>query len=93
MQRIYIKEASKLLNRREATLRGWERDKRLPRHLVSERDEKGWRYWTTAQIADILKWMVDTDLRPGKGLAHYKPTPAQLEKHLANQRTSDGDLG
>lgn len=84
--KIYIRDAALALNRRPATLREWERSGLLPRHLRSTRSERGWRYWSREQIEQIKAWMVEIDLRPGKGLEHYHPTPAQVQAHLEGQR-------
>jgi hypothetical protein len=84
--RIYIREAAEMLNRRPATLRMWEREDLLPKRLRSHRSERGWRYWLPDQIQDIGKWMIDEDMRPGRGLEHYHPTPEKLAAHLEGQR-------
>jgi DNA-binding transcriptional MerR regulator len=88
-EKLYIKEVAERLNRREATIRGWERKRILPINLVPLRDEKGWRYWTPKMVQDTIDWMKIEDLRPGKGLPHYNPTPQQLMNHILNQRKND----
>ena len=84
--RIHIRELSVMLNRSPHTIRDWERSGRLPRHLRPLRSERGWRYWTPDQAHQLAQWMVDEDMRPGKGLPHYHPTQEQLEQHLQGQR-------
>lgn len=85
--RIYIREAAKILNRRMATLRKWEQLGVLPKHLIPHRGTRGWRYWTPDQIQEIRDWIRETDRRPGKGLPHYNPTEAELEKAIEAMRT------
>ena len=86
VQRIYIREAAQMLGRRMATLRKWEQLSVLPEHLIPHRGNRGWRYWTPDQIEGIRKWIRETDRRPGKGLPHYNPTEAQLDKAIAAMR-------
>lgn len=82
-QRIFIRDAAKMLGRLPATLRSWEYNHMLPKELMPHRTEAGWRYWTPEQIKAIKKWLVDADIRPGKGLPHYKPTRAQIAQHIS----------
>lgn len=91
-RQVGIKEAAELLNRQPATLRHWERSGQLPAELMPSRDARGWRYWTESQVDAIATWMRDTDRRPGKGLPHYKPTDAQVMKHITGQRRPRGRL-
>jgi DNA-binding transcriptional MerR regulator len=86
VERIYIREAAQLLNRRMATLRKWEQINALPPHLQPHRGNRGWRYWTPEQIEGIREWLRDTDRRPGKGLPHYNPTELQLERAISAMR-------
>lgn len=86
VERIYIREAAELLNRRMATLRKWEQLNVLPQHLRSHRGNRGWRYWTPEQIDGIREWLRDTDRRPGKGLPHYNPTELQLDRAIHAMR-------
>lgn len=85
-ERIYISAAAEMLNRRMATLRKWEQLGVLPKELLPARGQRGWRYWTPNQIEGIKKWIKDTDRRPGKGLPHYDPTEAELERAIAMMR-------
>lgn len=87
IQRIYIREAAELLNRRMATLRKWEQLGVLPEDLVPHRGTRGWRYWTPEQINGIRQWIRETDRRPGKGLPHYNPTEKELDKAIEAMRT------
>jgi hypothetical protein len=84
--KLYIKDVAKKLNRREATIRGWERDKILPSDLVPLRDKNGWRYWTDEMVQNIQAWITSEDRRPGKGLPHYKPSADDIAKHIQAQR-------
>jgi len=85
-ERVYIREAAQLLDRRMATLRKWEQTGELPAHLRPHRGDREWRYWTPDQIEGIKEWMKETDRRPGKGLPHFNPTQAAIDKALANMR-------
>lgn len=84
--RLSIGDLAAKVNRRPHTIRQWERENLLPVKLVPRRDDRGRRYWTEHQAEEILLWMVRKDMRPGKGLKHYKPTPEQLNRHLERQR-------
>jgi MerR HTH family regulatory protein len=85
--RVYIGDAAEQLDRRVGTLRKWERDGWLPDDLKSTRDERGWRYWTPAQIERIREWMIEVDLRPGRGLPTYdRPSPERVAEHLRRLR-------
>ena len=86
VERIYIREAAAALNRQMATLRKWEQLDVLPEHLRPARGDRGWRYWTPDQIEGIKQWIRDTDRRPGKGLPHYDPTEAELDRAIAAMR-------
>lgn len=90
-ERIYIGEAAERLDRRRATIRGWEREEVLPRRMRARRDERGWRYWTPEQIEMIRRWIVRTDMRPGKAFLHYQPTPEQVAEHIAKTRRTRGE--
>lgn len=79
-ERIYIREAADMLDRRIGTLRKWESTRVLPRHLRPQRGKRGWRWWTKEQIEAIKVWIEETDRRPGRGLPHI------------DQRNADPDL-
>lgn len=81
-----IREAAEKLNRRPATLRAWERDGKLPPELRPIRNDRGWRCYTDAQVLGLARWIEENDMRPGKGLPWYNPTPEQIRAHLAGQR-------
>lgn len=81
-ERIYITEAAELLNRRSDTIRKWERNGELPQHLRPHRGFRNWRYFTPDQIEGIRQWIKDTDRYIGKGLPHYNPRVAEVEKKL-----------
>lgn len=65
---LSIGEVAQRLDRVPHTVRVWEYSGRLPAHLMPQRDERGWRWWTEAQVEGIKKWLIDEDIRPGKGL-------------------------
>ena len=85
-QRIYIREAAVELNRRMGTLRKWEQIGILPEELVPQRGDRGWRYWTRPQLNALKDWIRETDRRPGKGLPHYNPTEAELDRAINAMR-------
>lgn len=87
-ERIYIREAAKILDRQPHTIRTWEYNHLLPPELVPARDERGWRYWTTDQLEAIKRWIVDADIRPGSGLQGYEPDAKQRAQHLERIRAS-----
>lgn len=80
--RILIKDLAVIVNREIGTIRGWERDGRLPKKLRPKRNDRGWRYWTPKQVEEIKKWMERNDMRPGNALAK----PENEERHLDNLR-------
>jgi len=84
--RVFIVELADLINRRPATIRGWDRTGILPANARPERNERGWRYWTEEQVPIIKQWIRDQELRPGKGLSHYNPSPEEVEAHIDGQR-------
>src|SRR5690606_20380970 len=58
----------------------------LPQHLWPHRGYRGWRYWTPEQIEELKDWLKRTNRVPGKGLPHYNPTEASLERALDQLR-------
>jgi len=76
---IFIREAAKMLDRQPHTLRTWEYNDMLPDHLMPQRNERGWRYWTPEQIEGIKRWLVESDIRPGRGLRDYADRRARGE--------------
>ena len=69
---LTIGEVARELGRVSHTIRQWERDKRLPEHLLPSRDENGWRVWSRKQVDQLRQWIIDEDLRPGKSLPFNK---------------------
>lgn len=67
-KRNSIKDVAHALGRVPHTLRVWENDGRLPKALIPKRDERNWRYWTDEQVKALKQWVIDEDMRPGKGL-------------------------
>jgi hypothetical protein len=90
-ERIYIREAAELLNRRMGTVRKWEQTGVLPEHLRAYRAETtGWRWWTAEQIEGIKEWIRDTQRYSGTGLPHYNPTEKKLERAIKRMRRPHG---
>ena len=87
-ERVYIAALSRIVNRREDTVRGWCRQGRLPASLMPRRDETssgvGWRYWTPEQVQGIREWMVERRMHPGAGLRNWdgsgEESDAMLDK-------------
>jgi hypothetical protein len=79
---IYMRDLTKIIHRRPATIRMWEREEWLPKKLLPKRNENGWRYWTSAQVEGIKKWMKDNDMRPGRLVAD----PEAEAEHINNLR-------
>ena len=67
--RHYIGETAEKLGRKPHTLRVWIYNNKLPKELLPHRDEKNWRYWTSDQVEGLKRWLIDNDVRPGKGLS------------------------
>jgi DNA-binding transcriptional MerR regulator len=68
-ERLYtIGEVADELDRVPHTIRIWMYQNRLPNELLPQRDERNWRYWTEAQLDGLKQWVIDQDMRPGKGL-------------------------
>jgi DNA-binding transcriptional MerR regulator len=85
-RQIYIREAAELLNRRMGTLRKWEQQNVLPKHLRAHRGIRGWRYWTPEQIEGIKEWIRKTGRFSGNALPHYNPTKKQLAETIEKMR-------
>lgn len=68
-KRLAIGEVAEILNRKPHTLRVWEYQNKLPKKLLPHRDERGWRYWTDSQVEGLKAWLIENDIRPGKGLS------------------------
>jgi len=69
MNKLYIGEVADELDRVPHTIRIWIYQNKLPAELLPHRDERNWRYWTPDQVEGLKKWIVENDMRPGKGLA------------------------
>lgn len=54
---ISIRELAGRIDRQIPTIRKWEKNKVLPEHLLPTRDSRGRRYWTEAQVKEIVRWM------------------------------------
>lgn len=68
-ERLYtIGEVADELDRVPHTIRIWMYQGRLPDELLPQRDERNWRYWTEEQLNGLKEWVVEQDMRPGKGL-------------------------
>lgn len=65
MRTYQIIDAAHAVGRSQHTLRQWEATGKLPDHLRSQRDDRGWRFWTLEQIEGIKQWLEDEDIRPG----------------------------
>lgn len=63
-----IGEVADELDRVPHSIRIWLYKGIVPKHLQPQRDERNWRYWTREQIEGLKEWMIEMDLRPGKGL-------------------------
>jgi hypothetical protein len=85
-KRIYMRELSKQIDRNSHTIRGWERDKILPRGLVPHRDDKGWRYWTDSQVVKMKEWMGTNGMAPGKGLSGFTPSVEKVQEMMTKLR-------
>jgi len=86
-----IGEVAEELGRVSHTVRQWERDNKLPKELMPSRDDNGWRIWTEDQLEGLKQWLIDADIRPGKGLASNKrQTIIQLEQALEANRIENG---
>lgn len=70
-RRIYIREASEMLDRRMGTLRKLESTGEMPTSLRPTRGERGWRYWSEDQIRDLARWFAKRT--PGSALRDYRP--------------------
>ena len=69
MSKLYsIGEVADELNRVPHTIRIWIYNNRLPEHLLPQRDERNWRWWTQEQVDGLKQWVIDEDMRPGRAL-------------------------
>lgn len=73
MSRLYsIGEVAEELNRVPHTIRIWIYQNKLPENLLPQRDDRNWRWWTEEQLEGLKQWVIDEDMRPGKGLPTVK---------------------
>ena len=82
---IYINDLAEIINREIGTIRKWEREGKLPKHLHPRRGDRGWRCWTHGQVygdRGIIAWMKKHDMRPGRVLSD----PANADQHVRNLR-------
>ncbi len=68
-KRLYIGEVAEELDRVPHTIRIWIYQNRLPENLLPYRDDRNWRYWTPEQVDGLKSWILEKDMRPGKGLS------------------------
>jgi hypothetical protein len=54
---VYVAELAAILDRSIHTIRTWDYDRDLPRGCYPTRDHRGWRYWTPAQVDQIVRWV------------------------------------
>jgi hypothetical protein len=82
---VFIDELAKILNRKQGTIRKWEREGMLPKKLLPRRGKRNWRYWTDGQVwgpNGIIAWMEKNDMRPG----NLVTDPSKEAEHLENLR-------
>ena len=95
-KRIYLRELAEQIDRRMNTVRLWEEPVKnkdgspgpipLPEELRAHRDERGWRYWTPAQVQRIKAWMKREGRAPGIGLRNVASTPEKTQEILTSLR-------
>lgn len=87
---ISIKQLAEILNRKENTIRRWEREGVLPKKLVPKRGPRRWRYWTKAQVygkGGLIEWVRKRDEKLGwEGVLGTPYTPEQKARHIQNLR-------
>lgn len=80
--RIYIEELGRIIHRRAGTIRKWESEGKLPKHLLPKRGTRNRRYWSDKQVhgeRGIIAWMKRNDMRPGRTV-----TPPRKHKSHVN---------
>lgn len=85
-KRVYLKEMAQEIDRRENTVRLWEREGVLPKELRAHRDERNWRYWTPSQVVRLKAWMRREGRAPGSGLRNVTPSIEQTKAMLVGLR-------
>ncbi len=82
---ITITELCNVIMRKPGTVRKWQSEGILPKHLIPHRNSNNHRLWTKDQVygkGGIIDWMVDNDMRPGRLLSD----PDNEEQHVFNLR-------
>lgn len=82
---ITITELCKIIWREPGTVRKWQSEGLLPKHLIPHRDKHNYRVWTERQVygaRGIIAWMERNDMRPGRLMAD----PENEEEHIFNLR-------
>jgi hypothetical protein len=87
---IEIGEVAKMVDRKPATIRKWERDGDLPAVLMaSGTNARNRRIYTQQQAQGIRVFVEDLARYPGSGLkTGYKPTAQQRSEHVHHMRVS-----
>jgi hypothetical protein len=70
--RVYMAEICRELVKDRSTVITWDTKKWLPEHLLFERDENGWRYWSRDQLEQARAWIN----RPGRRRAPQRTNAA-----------------
>ena len=85
-ERIYIGQLAEQIHREMGTIRKWEREGRLPKHLRPRRGKRDHRYWTPKQVEGIKQWMKRNDMRPGRVVT----PPSKEDEHIEHLRKPKG---
>lgn len=85
-EQLTIRQVADAVGRLPHTIRDWEREGVLPTELRAHRSPRGWRYWTKDQVDGIIKWLKDTDRRPGKALGGPRPSDEHVQQHIERMR-------
>src|SRR4051794_28787739 len=91
--RVYIDALAEIIDRKIGTIRKWENESRLPRHLVPRRGTRRRRYWTHTQVygpRGIIAWMKKNDMRPGPQITDPSKEAEHL-KHLRKPKYINGN--
>jgi hypothetical protein len=91
---IEISELGRIIDRENNTIRKWEREGILPKHLHPKRGKRNVRVWTHAQVhgpKGILAWMKKNNMRPGNAIASEQNQGAHL-RHLRRPKFITADL-
>jgi hypothetical protein len=85
-ERIYIGQLAEEIHREMGTIRKWEHQGKLPKHLRPRRGERNHRYWTRKQVEGIKAWMKRNDMRPGRVVTD----PSKEDQHVEHLRKPKG---